>query len=115
MRVEGIYLPILISLISAIIIGLVLWFIKKKEKLRVWFPILKIFPRKKFRLFSFSVERPPILLVLSYLGIGLILIFLSLSPHELKYVSIVKNGTVHLVADFSPSVQAHIGIEDYRT
>ncbi len=115
MSVGEIYWPVLISLILAISLALVIWFIKKKEKLRSWFPILKIFPYKKYSFFSIFVELPPVFLVISFLLVSGVLLFLTLEPYETKYTSIVKNGTVHLVADFSPSVQAHISIEDYRS
>ena len=115
MSFGGIYWPVLISMILAISLALVLWFIKKKEKLRSWFPILKIFPYKKYSFFSIFIDLPPLFLVISFLLMSGVLIFLTLGPYETKYTSIVKNGTVHLVADFSPSVQAHIGIEDYRS
>ena len=95
-------------------IGIIFWFIKKKEKIRIWFPILKIFPTRKLRLLFLTWTRPPLVPFICFVLGCLVLLFLILSPYQLKYNPVNRSSTIHILVDMSSSVQASIDIEGYK-
>ncbi len=97
------------------IVGAVIWWIVRRKRERVWFPILRIFSQSRRQLPSLRLRPPPWLAFLCFLGLVCTLVLLSAEP-KLKIFTprSQKFNRQHLFIDLSPSVSAYTSITSLR-
>jgi len=96
--------------------GLLIWWLRRKRQRRVWLPTMRvmrleprILPRIVFRL-------PPLLGFICFAISALVLLGFSLKPRSEVFTPFDPNqARIHIFCDMSPSVAAHVTIEEYAT
>ena len=94
--------------------GLLVWWLRRKRQRRVWLPTMRvmrleprILPRIVFRL-------PPLLGFFCFAISALVLLGFSLKPRSEVFAPFEPNQLrIHIFCDMSPSVAAHVTIEEY--
>jgi hypothetical protein len=101
--------------VSLAAFALVLWWLVRKRKKSVWFPIIRVFDFEPRRLPKIKLANPPRYAFLFFALLALLMIILTFEPAMLISNNEQKTQTkLHILIDLSPSVSAHIGIEPLR-
>ena len=101
----------LISFIALVVVffSIGLWFLHRKQKKIVYFPILNILKDIPKSFPRIILKRPPMIPILVLLGLGLLVIFLTLQPYVTSFDKSKEPGKrIHIIVDTSASMQANI-------
>lgn len=103
------------ALVSACgFLGVLIWFLVRKRRQRVWMPVLRILEMENRLLPKLTVTRPPWIAFLCFVLCALALGFYSLKPRQKVYTPFEPNQThVHVFVDLSPSLAAGTSLENY--
>lgn len=93
--------------------GLIWWLIRKRQK-RIWLPTMRIMTLESRILPRLVFRPPPIMSFLCFIFLALLMLFFSLKPRTQILTPFEPNQKrIHLFVDLSPSLSAHLSIEDY--
>jgi hypothetical protein len=93
--------------------ALIIWFVVRKRQQTVWLPTLRVVEIEARKLPKLRWRIPPWLAFLCFAISVAMLVMLSFRPREIRgneYQS--SRSRHHILVDLSPSVSAHISIED---
>jgi hypothetical protein len=101
--------------VSLAAFALVLWWLIRKRKKSVWFPIIRVFDFEPRRLPKIKLAKPPTYAFLFFALLAFLMIMLTFQPAMLISNNEQKTQTkLHILIDLSPSVSAHIEIGPLR-
>ncbi len=108
-------LPVLIVGILGVL-GLVVWWLIRKRQKRVWLPTIRIMRLESRVLPRLVLRPPPFLPFLCFLVAAVVLAFFAMRPRTEVFTPFEPNQTrIHIFCDMSPSVSAHVSLEDYAS
>jgi hypothetical protein len=93
--------------------ALIIWFVVRKRQQTIWLPTLRVVEIEARKLPKLRWRIPPWLAFLCFAISAAMLVMLSFRPREIRgneYQS--SRSRHHILVDLSPSVSAHISIED---
>ena len=103
------------GLVLASLFGVILWWLIRRKRERIWFPILQIVEHSKRQLPTLKLKAPPWWAFFCYLCLASLLVFLSGEPKQRQLKPrIQKYNREHIFVDLSPSVSAHMSMAEYR-
>lgn len=98
----------------ASLLGLTLWWLVRKRQTRIWLPTIRIMRLESRILPRLVVRPPPLLSFISFLVSAAVLTGFALRPRTQIFTPYEPNQTrIHIFADLSASVAAHVTIEEY--
>lgn len=100
--------------LGMISLGLVLWFIIRRQKKRLWLPILQVLPLELTAMPKLRWTKPPLWPLVCFILAGLALGLFSFEPSE----AIMKRENLdlrytHVFFDMSPSMSVAFTLDDY--
>lgn len=96
--------------------GLIVWWLKRKRQKRVWLPTMRIMTLEARLMPKLLLRPPPWLAFLCFLLLAAAVAGFSLRPRTQVFTPFEPNqARIHIFADLSPSVSAHISIEQYAS
>ncbi len=108
--------PGLYSGIAAIagLLGLLIWFIIRKRRQRVWLPILRVVDLENRLLPKMTITVPPWVAFLCFVICTLAFLFFATEPRQKIFKPFEPNQThLHVYFDMSPSMALHESIDQY--
>lgn len=102
------------AVLGLAVFGLVVWWLKRKRQKRVWLPTMRVMTLEARLMPKLLLRPPPWLGFLCFLIAAAVLTAFSLRPRTQVFTPFEPNQTrIHIFADLSPSVAAHVSLEDY--
>jgi hypothetical protein len=96
------------------VLGLVVWWLKRKRQKRVWLPTMRVMTLEARLMPKLLLRPPPLLAFLCFLLLAAVVTGFALKPRTQVFTPFEPNQTrIHIFADMSPSVAAHVSLEDY--
>ena len=108
--------PELTSLFSilTVLLGVFLWWLIRKKRKRIWLPTLRILELETRQLPKLRLSVPNLIPFIIFLILSLILSALTFRPSIIAYKPFTtEKNRIHIYMDMSPSVSAHIKIDEY--
>ena len=109
--------PSIVALFAFVIssISMVIWWIIRKKRNRVWLPTLRLIKEESNPLPKIRFVPPPLIVFLCFLGTALSILFLSFEPSKQQYRDVSsKINKIHVYIDLSPSMEISLN-SDERT
>lgn len=98
------------------LVGVLLWWLVRKRQKRVWLPTIRIMRLESHVLPKLSILSPPWLPFICFSVVALVMALFSLRPTTQVFTPFEPNQTrIHIFIDLSPSVSAHVDLEDYSS
>ncbi len=97
-------------------LGLIVWWLRRKRQKRIWLPTIRIMRLESRVLPRLVLRPPPILSFLCFLIAAAVLAGFAMRPRTEVFTPFEPNQTrIHIFADMSPSVAAHVTLDDYAS
>lgn len=109
--------PGMISLITAgvFVTSLIIWWLVRKKRQRVWLPTLRILKQEASQLPKLRLVPPPLIFFLCFFLASLALTIFTFRPSQTLYQSAEPgHRKTHIFLDMSPSVFYGLSLDEYR-
>lgn len=106
------HLPYFLAAIAA---GLILWLIQRKDRQKIYLPLLKVLELPDRQVRRWTVVLPPLVPFLVSVALMALLLFASFGPY--RHATVLSRSPAQkilVVVDLSPSVQAATSLTRYR-
>jgi len=95
-------------------LGILLWWIVREQRRRLWLPIMRIIDLEPRRLPRWHRETPPWIAFICFLLLMLALLVLSLRPsRDVTIPEEPRRLSIHIMMDMSPSVSGFTSLADF--
>ena len=87
------------------------WFLTRKQRKIIFYPILKIIDKLPKSYPKIIFVMPPIIPVLAILALGLLVLFITISPRWITFSSSKEPGRrIHIIVDNTASMEASVSM-----
>lgn len=99
---------------AAALLGGFIWWLVRKRQTRVWLPTIRIMRLESRILPRLVLRVPPLLGFFCFVVAALVMVAFALRPRTAVFTPFEPNqARIHIFVDLSPSVSAHVKLEDY--